>query len=588
MERFAFLDEATRYLFFTGKGGVGKTTLSSATAVALADRGRKVLLVSTDPASNLDDVLGIRLGPSPEPIPEVTGLWAANLDPEQAAATYREKAVGPYRGILPESAVASMEEQLSGACTVEIAAFDEFARLLGNPDSTREFDHIVFDTAPTGHTLRLLSLPSAWQGFIDTSSHGASCLGPLTGLQQQRDLYHDTVEALTNPTVSTLLLVSRLDIPALNEAARASGELAELGITNHRLLLNGVFRATALHDPVAASFQQRGDTARAQMPARLAAFPTEEFPLVAQNLVGVAALRQLAVAEPPHAASRSEFPSIKRAELPPPLISLVERLAAQKRGAVMTMGKGGVGKTTVAAAIAVELASRGHRVHLTTTDPAAHLTEAVAEEVAGLQISRIDPKAEVAAYTAEVQETAGQGLDSEGRALLEEDLRSPCTEEIAIFRAFSRAVDAAQEGFVVLDTAPTGHTILLLDAAEAYHREVSKKASGVPDAVRLLLPRLRDAAYTQILLVTLPEATPVAEAERLQEDLRRASIEPFGWVINQSLRGVTTADPLLQQRAAEEAPFIQKVKELSQHLFLVPWAVEPPVGPGALKRLVRS
>lgn len=585
MDRFAFLSESTRYLFFTGKGGVGKTTLSSATAVALAARGRRVLLVSTDPASNLDDVLGIRLGPSPEPVPEVTGLWAANLDPEQAAAGYREKAVGPYRGILPAPAIASMEEQLSGACTLEIAAFDEFARLLGNPESTRQFDHIVFDTAPTGHTLRLLSLPSAWQGFIDTSSHGASCLGPLAGLQQQRDLYHSTVVALTDPAVATLLLVSRLDTPALNEAARASRELAELGITNQRLLLNGVFRATAADDSVAASFQQRGEAARSQMPARLAALPTEEFPLVARNLVGIAALRQLIAAEPSHVTAR---PGFKRTELPAPLISLVDRLAEHKRGAIMTMGKGGVGKTTVAAAIAVELASRGHRVLLTTTDPAAHLTDAVAGEVPGLQISRIDPKAEVAAYTAEVLETAGKELDSEGRALLEADLRSPCTEEIAVFRAFAHAVEAAQDSYVVVDTAPTGHTILLLDAAEAYHREVSKKASGVPDAVRLLLPRLRDLTYTQILLVTLPEATPVAEAERLQADLRRASIEPFGWVINQSLLGTMTTDPLLRQRAVEEEPFIRRVEQLRPPVALIPWATQVPVGPAALKSLVRA
>ena len=588
MERFAFLTDATRYLFFTGKGGVGKTTLSSAAAVALADRGRKVLLVSTDPASNLDDVLGIRLGPSPQAVPGVPGLWAANIDPEEAAAAYREKVVGPYRGILPESTVASMEEQLSGACTMEIAAFDEFARLLGDSESTREFDHIVFDTAPTGHTLRLLSLPSAWHGFIESSSHGASCLGPLAGLQQQRDLYQAAVRALTDPTVTTLLLVSRLERSALKEAARASRELAELGITNQRLLLNGVFRAASRDDAVARSLQERCEAARSHMPTVLAALPTEEFPLMANNLVGISALRGLAGTEAAEIGTAAESRPKSRSELPPPLITLVDQLAAQKRGAIMTMGKGGVGKTTVAAAIAVELASRGYRVHLTTTDPAAHVAEAVAGEVPGLHITRIDPKAEVAAYTAEVLESVGQDLDAEGRALLEEDLRSPCTEEIAVFRAFARAVDAAQDGYVILDTAPTGHTILLLDAAEAYHREVSKKPAVVPDAVRLLLPRLRDPAYTQILLVTLPEATPVAEAERLQEDLRRASIEPFGWVINQSLLGTITTDPLLRQRALQEEPFIRRVETLSPRLALIPWAVEPPVGPDALKSLVRS
>ncbi|HYF77763.1 MAG TPA: arsenical pump-driving ATPase [Symbiobacteriaceae bacterium] len=580
----------TRFLFFTGKGGVGKTSLSCATALRLADAGRRVLLVSTDPASNLDDVLQVGLGQEPQLVPGAPGLMAANLDPEAAAAAYREKVVGPYRDLLPAEAVASMEEQLSGACTMEIAAFDEFAGLLGNPEATADFDHVIFDTAPTGHTLRLLSLPSAWQGFIDTNVHGGSCLGPLAGLQQQRELYRAAVAALSDGARTTLLLVSRPEQAALAEAARASHELAELGVRNQRLLINGVFRAQNPTDAMAAALERRGREALAAMPAALAVLPAKEIPLVPRSLVGIDALRQvLAPAASVVGAPAPAAATADRAELPQPLLTLADAIEVQGRGVVMTMGKGGVGKTTVAAAIAVELAARGHKVHLSTTDPAAHVAATVSDGVPGLTISRIDPRAEVAAYTAEVMRTAGQGLDPEGRALLEEDLRSPCTEEIAVFRAFAETVEAGRDGFVILDTAPTGHTILLLDATQTYHREVSAKADNTPESVRQLLPRLRDPAFTHILLVTLPEATPVFEADRLQADLRRAGIEPFAWVINQSLLASGTQDPLLRQRAAHERPLITKVQDqLSRRCALVPWLPDEPVGANRLQQMLQA
>jgi len=578
---------ATRYLFFTGKGGVGKTSLSCSTAIALADQGKRVLLVSTDPASNLDDVLGVNLTPEPQVIHGVAGLMAANLDPEAAAAAYREKVVGPYRGLLPDAAVASMEEQLSGACTVEIAAFDEFARLLGQPEATQAFDHVIFDTAPTGHTLRLLSLPSAWEGFIETNTSGTSCLGPLAGLKEQRALYQASVRALSDGDLTTLMLVSRPDRASLNEAARASHELAELGLRNQRLLLNGVFRASVSGDPVAVALEARGQAALSAMPAALREIPQEEIPLVPQSLVGVPALRLLA--QPQTARPQAGTLTESRTDLPPSLVSTIDSLAANGRGAIMTMGKGGVGKTTVAAAIAVELAQRGHQVHLTTTDPAAHVSAAVSDAVSNLRVSRIDPKVEVARYTEEVMATNGKGLGPEALALLEEDLRSPCTEEIAVFRAFAQAVDEAKDGFVILDTAPTGHTILLLDAAEAYHREVLRTTTQTPEAVRQLLPRLRDPEYTQILLVTLPEATPVLEASRLQDDLRRAGIRPYGWVISQSLLGAGVRDPLLVARAGAEREFIDKVAhQLSARCALIPWVATEPIGAEALRSLARA
>jgi len=565
-----FLQNPTRNLFFTGKGGVGKTSLACATAVALADRAKKVLLISTDPASNLDEVLGTALGQQPTPVPGVNNLFAMNIDPEAAARQYRERVVGPYRDMLPAAAINSMEEQLSGSCTVEIAAFDEFARLLGDPTATAEFDHVVFDTAPTGHTLRLLSLPSAWDGFLASNTTGSSCLGPLAGLQAQQVLYRNTVRTLGDGNATTLVLVSRPEISALREAERTSHELASLGILNQHLVINGVFVAADRTDVVARSLETRIQRALDALPPGLQHLPRTETPMAPRSLLGATALRAFlkgGVENDAHAASRP----LSEASLPP-LSRLVEQLAAAGYGAILTMGKGGVGKTTVAAAIAVALAERGFPVHLTSTDPAANLKQLAETEQANLKVSRIDPVAETAAYAAEVLASAGANLDSKGRALLEEDLRSPCTEEIAVFRAFARAVAEGEHGFLVLDTAPTGHTILLLDAALAYHREITRQASGMPESVEKLLPRLRDPGFTRVLIVTLPEATPVHEAAKLQDDLVRAGIQPFAWVINQSLTPLPISDPVLRSRQHQETAFIREVTDQHARLaILVPW-----------------
>ncbi|MEK8027961.1 arsenical pump-driving ATPase [Pseudaquabacterium rugosum] len=578
----------TRHLFFTGKGGVGKTSLACASALRLARDGRRVLLVSTDPASNLDEVLQTPLGRTPTPVHDVPGLLALNIDPEASAADWRERAVAPYRGVLPAAALRSIEEQFSGACTVEIAAFDAFAALLAGRTPLPEIDHIVFDTAPTGHTLRLLALPMAWSGHLSTSTAGVSCLGPLSGLEQQQATYADAVRTLCDAGQTTVVLVARPERAALREADRSAQELAALGVRHQHLALNGVFEAHG-DDAVALAMAARQAEALRGMPPALAALPRSAVAFRPCGLTGLAALRALIDdrAAPDAADAHAAITPCP----PDGLRSLIDDIAAAGHGLVMTMGKGGVGKTTVAAAVAVALARRGHRVLLSTTDPAAHLAWTLeADALPGLTLARIDPAAEVEAYRAQVLAEAGAPLDAAGRALLEEDLRSPCTEEIAIFRAFARTVDAGREGFVVLDTAPTGHSLLLLDAAEAYHREVSRTQSGrLPEHVRALLPRLRDAAWTRVLIVTLAEATPVHEAERLQDDLRRAGIEPWAWVINQSLLASGTRDAVLRQRAAAEVPFIDPVRRVAaRRSALLAWQVRAPVGVAALAALAES
>jgi arsenite-transporting ATPase len=579
------LTEPPRHLFFTGKGGVGKTTLACAVALALADLGKSVLLVSTDPASNLDEMLGTPLANAPRPVAGAPRLAAMNIDPEDAAEAYRRRVLeqmGPAAG---EAERATVHEQLSGACTTEIAAFDEFVGLLSADGEA--FDHVVFDTAPTGHTLRLLSLPKAWTGFLEDKDRGASCLGPHSGLKMQEERFKAALAALGDPARTTIVLVTRPDRSAIREAARTSAELRALGLGNQRLALNGVFAAGDSSDPVARSIEALGRAALAEMPEFLRSLPQDRVPLRSFDMVGLAALRRVLGGDPA-TDRRVPAPEPSKVSAIPGLGRLVDDLAVSGRGLIMVMGKGGVGKTTVAAALAVGLVKRGHSVHLSTTDPAAHLAATLGGALEGLRVDRIDPKAETERYVGRIMSARAKDLDEAGLALLREDLESPCTEEVAVFHAFSRVVVEARSSFVVLDTAPTGHTLLLMDATGAYHREMTRNID--PNAVgRIVTPlmRLQDPDYSRIVLVALPETTPVSEAAALQEDLRRAKIEPYAWVINRSLLGSGTRDPLLSARLAGEQEQIARVERgLARRLYLLPWQPDPPVGLAALAKLV--
>ncbi|HVB79625.1 MAG TPA: arsenical pump-driving ATPase [Candidatus Binataceae bacterium] len=578
-------NDLPKFVFFTGKGGVGKTSLACATALALADKGERVLLVSTDPASNVGQVFETKIGNRITVIPGLDHLDALEIDPEDAAAQYRERIVGPVRGTLPEKALKSIEEQLSGACTTEIAAFDEFTALLTDNSVVDRYDHVIFDTAPTGHTIRLLKLPGAWTGFLEAGQGDASCLGPLAGLEKQRTRYEAAVDRLADPAETRLILVARPHRSAFAEAARTSRELAAIGITNQQLAINGVMPADAAGDPLASALIGKDQTAIGAMDADLARLPRKTFLLRAENLVGMEALRRFAQGARPVAdITPVELHSTDKL---PPLGQLVDEIERPGKGLIMLMGKGGVGKTTMAAAVATELAARGHEVLLTTTDPAAHLVETLGEELAHLTVSRIDPAAETARYRQHVLESKGKDLSAEGRAMLEEDLRSPCTEEIAVFQAFSRVIRESSRHFVVMDTAPTGHTLLLLDATGAYHREILRNATPSAQG-HMVTPmmRLQDPDQTKILIVTLPETTPVLEAGQLQDDLRRAGIEPWGWIINASLAAATTNHPLLRQRATAEWPHIAKVRdELSTRSAVVAMTADDPVGAEKLRAL---
>jgi arsenite/tail-anchored protein-transporting ATPase len=578
-----------RFAFFTGKGGVGKTSLACATAVSLAERGHRVLLVSTDPASNVAQVFETTIGNKLCSIPNMPGLDAIEIDPEAAAAIYRERIVAPLRGVVPDGELKGVIEQLSGACTTEIAAFDEFTALLTNEDLIGRYDHVVFDTAPTGHTIRLLQLPGAWSSFLEDGAGDASCLGPLAGLEKQRDRYAAAVEHLADGGTTQLVLVTRASRSALNEAARTSRELADIGIGNQKLAINGVMPATESSDPLALAIIKREQAALATMDPAIAQLPRETFPLRSENLVGIAALKRFIVGEALPAMG-SGVSASEPVGQPPKLGTLLDEVATTGKGLLMFVGKGGVGKTTMAAAAAVELASRGFDVLLTTTDPAAHLSETLSEAVPSLTVGRINPVEETARYRAEVIRSKGAGMDAKALAMLEEDLRSPCTEEIAVFQAFSRTIRESTRHFVVMDTAPTGHTLLLLDATGSYHRDIVRNSAPGSQG-RMITPmmRLQDQQLTKVFIVTLPETTPVLEAQGLQNELRRAGIEPWAWVINSSLAVAATTHPLLLKRAEAENRQIAKVRDdLATRYAVVAMQAEEPVGADKLAALVRA
>lgn len=579
-----FLNDIPPYLFFTGKGGVGKTSISCATAIKLAEENKKVLLVSTDPASNVGQVFSQTIGNSIKQITLVPNLYAIEIDPQAAAEEYRSRIIDPIRDSLPESVIQNITEQLSGACTTEIAAFDEFTGLLTDKEITSQFDHIVFDTAPTGHTIRLLQLPGAWSDFISENPDGASCLGPMSGLEKQRERYSMAVDALSDKQLTRLILVARPQSEALREVGRTYTELSGLGIANQQLIINGVFPESSVSegDKLSNAIYLREQAAINNLPNELQTLPKDLIYLQSFNMVGIDALKQLLS----NKVQNQAFTQPKQLDTSfPSLSTLVNEIAEQDHGLIMLMGKGGVGKTTIAASIAVKLAEQGFDVHLTTSDPAAHLENTLDGSLPNLQVSRIDPIAETERYYNHILETKGKDLSEEGRALLEEDLRSPCTEEIAVFQAFSRIIREAGKRFVVMDTAPTGHTLLLLDATGAYHKEVAKKMDGKARFVTPMM-QLQDPERTKVIITTLPETTPVLEAENLQNDLVRAGIQPWAWVINNSLYVSETTSSLLLSRAEQEAPLIKKVAStLTERVAVVPLLENEPVGVSALSKL---
>ncbi len=552
----------TEFLFFSGKGGVGKTTMACTTAVAEADAGRRVLIVTTDPASNLADVFEQPIGHAVTPLAGVPNLWAMEIDPDAATAEYTDRTLAPLREIFPPEIVRVMEEQLAGPCTAEVAAFDRFADFLdpnapAAPSAPDGFDLVIFDTAPTGHTVRLLELPEAWTKSISEAEAGAgqTCIGPAAAIAESKAKYERAVTALRDPRSTRFVFVLQPEATSISETRRAGAELAKLGIATSELIVNGIVPHEEASTPFFAAriaMQERylGEIAR-QLPV-----PTRHVPLLDGEVRGIARLRAVVplladggAARPVFGGERAAIATRTRAA--DPAAAFATLVPDGRPRTIFFAGKGGVGKTVVSCATAVWLARSGHRTLLVTTDPAAHIGDVLGVTVGpepapvagveGLWAANVDAKAAAVAYTDRIiADAVARGRSADSIAAMREELDSPCTEEMA---AFDRFIDLASRDtydMTVFDTAPTGHTLRLLELPIEWSRQIDVKVfasvetSAADDVAKARFGRvidmLRDPAQSTFAFVMYPEATPIVEAERAIRELGTVGI-PLGLVV---------------------------------------------------------
>lgn len=534
----------TKYIFFSGKGGVGKTTMASATAIHHASQGKKTLIVTTDPASNLADVFEQEIGHKITPINGVQNLWAMEIDPDVATKEYKERIIGPFREVMPEDVIASLEENLSGPCTTEMASFDRFIDFMED----NEYDVIVFDTAPTGHTIRLLELPVDWSKHIEQSAKGSgqTCLGPVQTIQDSKDKYDRATALLKDPARTTFIFVMRPESLSLYETLRASKELEVIGIKSGQVIINGILPEVVCE----LEFFKKKYEAQTQIikETEAAIQRPKRYMLLRDNEVkGLAGLRS--VADELYNGKRpvliQEAGSDCGSDLVverPDLDGLFLPAAGKGTKAIFFTGKGGVGKTTISCVVAVHIAQKGFKTLIVTTDPAAHLGEVFGVKVGGspvriaenLSAVMIDQEQAFKEYKDRTLSEARGKYSEDMVAAMEEELNSPCTEEMAAFDKFIRFIEGREYDVVVFDTAPTGHTLRLLDLPFDYAKQVemmvaTEESAGVKQETqnrfREIISLLRDKDRAVFSFVLYPESTPIMESYRAMLDLKHAGIE---------------------------------------------------------------
>lgn len=587
---------STEYLFFSGKGGVGKTSMACATAVGEAERGRKTLIVTTDPASNLADVFEQPIGHQVTPIAGVRNLWAMEIDPDRATEEYRERILGPFRAVMPEDVVKILEEQFRSPCTTEMASFDRFVDFMDSED----FDLVIFDTAPTGHTIRLLELPVDWSRHIEESAKGSgqTCLGPVQAIQESKTKYDRAIALLTNPAHTRFIFVLQPEQTAIFETERSAKELHGIGVESQELIVNGILRAEVCDQPFFRKRYEMQQRHLAEIRSRFP-LPIREMLLRDAEVKGVTTLREVALAlqgtptpAKPAAASPASAPisaptgRLSRGEL---LNLLLPRNGQGK--AIFFAGKGGVGKTSVSCIAALHLARQGLRTLLITTDPAAHIGQVLdvpvedhptaVTAVPNLWVARIDAKQATEEYKARILADARTRYSEEMLLAMREELESPCTEEMAAFDKFTQYADSDDYQVVVFDTAPTGHTLRLLELPFDYSQQVELMVTTTQESGALraetrarfdrIIARLRDPDRTVFAFVVYPESTPVIEAYRASQDLAAAGIPTQLVVANQVIPVEQVTNAFFWNRRAMQIKYLDEI----ERRFGIPMLVLP-------------
>lgn len=520
----------TKFIFFSGKGGVGKTSMACTTSVYYADQGKKTLIVTTDPAANLADVFEQEIGHKITKINGIENLFAMEIDPEKATNEYKERSLAPMRELFDEEMLKIAEEQLSGPCTEEMASFDKFIDFM-EEDS---FDMVIFDTAPTGHTIRLLELPVDWSKHIEESSKGSgqTCMGPVALIQESKKKYDDAIAKLRNPERTDFIFVMQPEQTSLEETIRSSNELKEIGIKTTKIIINGFIpKAEAIHP----FFKSRYDMQQSYLNKAKATFKNtciETMELFDSELKGIEMFRKSALKLFKTKVSNKNIEHLIYPE-------------KGKRKNIFFSGKGGVGKTSMACITAIQTAQKGYKTLLMTTDPAAHigkvLDKPVTNEitkidgVVNLYAVEIDQKKATEDYKNKILTDAKDRFDESTLKAMEEELNSPCTEEMAAFQKFIEYANLDDFEVIVFDTAPTGHTLRLLELPMDWSKQIQLKAglsTKISQADKKqkeqfdrVIEMMRDEEVTTFGFVMYPEKTPIIEAYRASKELETVGIK---------------------------------------------------------------
>jgi len=583
----------TRYIFFSGKGGVGKTTMACATAIHYATKGKKTLIVTTDPASNLADVFEREIGHKITPIKGVPNLSAMEIDPDEATREYKERIIGPFREVMPEDVIVSMEENLSGPCTTEMASFDRFIDFM----ETDEYDVIVFDTAPTGHTIRLLELPVDWSKHIEESAKGSgqTCLGPVQSIQGSKEKYDRATALLRNPDRTTFIFVMRPEELSLYETLRAAKELETIGIKSGDLIINGILPEEVCEMEF---FRRKWERQQEIMKETEKAVekPKRYMLLRDSEVKGVNPLKGVAEElfngkrpEHSHAGAVPEEPGFTIEK--PDIDSLW--LPQEGTKALFFTGKGGVGKTTISCIAAVYASQKGFKTLLITTDPAAHIGEVLDVKVGSepveiapnLHAVMVDQETAFREYKKGILDDARGKYSEDMLATMEEELNSPCTEEMAAFDKFVQFIEGREYDVVVFDTAPTGHTLRLLDLPFDYAKQVEMMVCGdeakeaAQNRFREIINILRDGERTIFNLVLYPESTPIMESYRAMLDLKEAGIETQLVVANMILPEEVCVNDFFRNRRAMQMKYLEEIRDrFNLPILIFPLFEEEPRG----------